>query len=237
MNVDVYPTDADAVDAAAALVSEHLRAAATGGRATAGVGGGRAGRAPLVALAGRGDLPWARIDWFLTDERCASANDPLATAKIARDSLFGPRGVQAARIHGPALDADTPDAIAAVYGAALETALGPSLALDVVLVAIGGDGALGALVPGTSALDATTPVAVVAGEPARVTITPALLARAGRVVVTAVGAETATAVRAALRDGTGPGALVAPSDRVTWIIDRAAAGELLRDATPMSERA
>ena len=112
MNVDVYPTDADAVDAAAALVAECLRAAANGGRATAALGGGRPGRAPLVALAGRGDLPWARVDWFLTDERCAPATDALATARIARDSLFGPRGVQAARIHGPAPGGGAPDAIA-----------------------------------------------------------------------------------------------------------------------------
>jgi hypothetical protein len=56
------------------------------------------------------------------------------------------------------------------------------------------------------------------------------------VIVTAVGAGTAAAVRAALRDGTGPGALVPPSSRVTWIMDRAAADALLRDAMPAPDQ-
>jgi 6-phosphogluconolactonase len=235
MRVDVHPTDADAVDAAAALVAEHLSEAAAGGRATAAVGGGRSGRAPMVALAGRGDLPWPRVEWFLTDERCGPADDPLGHARIARDSLFAPRGVQASRIHAPSVAAGSPEAIASAYADALATALGPALALDVVLLAIGGDGALGAIAPGSQALAATAPVAVVgssgAGEPARVTMTPALLARARRLVVTAVGPGTAVAVRAALRDSLGPAACVLPSERVTWILDRAAATELLRDAT------
>jgi Flp pilus assembly protein CpaB len=48
-----------------------------------------------------------------------------------------------------------------------------------------------------------------------------------------VGPETARAVAAALRDRRGAAACVLPSDRVTWVVDRDAAGELMKDATPV----
>jgi 6-phosphogluconolactonase len=232
MQIEVYPTDAEAADAAAALVAERLRSAARGGRAVAGVSGGRTSRATLVALAARGDLPWAAVEWCLADERCDDAADPLAHAKVVRDSLFGPRGVAAARIHAPLVDGGDAGAVAARYVEVLARVLGPDGVLDVVVLGIGADGALGALAPGTPALDAPTTVAVVrVGDPPRVAMTPAILTRARNVVVTAVGPETAPAVAAALRDGRGPAACLLPSERVTWVVDRDAAGVLLKDAT------
>jgi 6-phosphogluconolactonase len=235
MQIEVYPTDAEAMDAASALVAERVRAGATAGRATVALGGSRSGRALMVALAARGDLPWGAVEWFLADERCGDAGDPLGHAKVARDSLFGPRGVAAARVHVPALDGAGPDAVAARYADALRAALGPAGAFDLVVLGLGSDGALGSLTPASAALDATAWVGTVAPadphEPVRVSITPALIARARHVMVTAVGPETAPAVRAALRDGAGPAARALPSERVGWIVDRDAAGELLKDAT------
>jgi 6-phosphogluconolactonase/glucosamine-6-phosphate isomerase/deaminase len=78
----------------------------------------------------------------------------------------------------------------------------------------------------------------VTAEPrvARVTITPAVLAAARHVVVTAVGAERAVAVASALREIVDvrrrPAQLVLPSATTTWVVDRAAATELLRGARP-----
>ncbi|HXJ34151.1 MAG TPA: 6-phosphogluconolactonase [Candidatus Eisenbacteria bacterium] len=236
MQIEVYPTDADALDAAAALAAEHVRAAAGDGRAVVALGSGRAGRGLMVALAGRGDLPWSRVEWCLADERCASAQDPLGHAKIARDSLFVPRGVAAAKIHAPSIEGDSPEEIAARYAEALRAVAGDAVAFDLVLLAIGADGSLGALASDAAALTATTPVAVVAGDPALVSLTPVTLARAGRAIVTAVGPQTAGAVARALRDGAGPAALLRPSDRVTWVVDRDAAGELLKDARPADAR-
>ena len=67
------------------------------------------------------------------------------------------------------------------------------------------------------------------------TITPALIDRARRVVVTALGPDTAAAVAAALREGRGPAARVLPSERVTWVVDRAAADRLLADAKQVDD--
>jgi 6-phosphogluconolactonase/glucosamine-6-phosphate isomerase/deaminase len=236
VQIEVYPTDADAADAAATLIAEHARTAVARGRATVALGAGRSGRATMVALAGRGDLPWAAVDWFLADERLGPPGDRLAHATVAHDSLFGPRGVAPTRVHAPRIEPDG-ERVAAAYAALLGERLGADAALDVVVLGIGSDGALGALGPGCAALDAAGWAAAVpsaiAGEPARVSITPALLARARHVIVTAAGPDTAAAVASALRDGHGPAARVLPSARVTWVVDRAAASVLLADASPV----
>jgi len=187
----------------------------------------------MVALAARADLPWSRVDWYLADERCGAPDDPLAHAQVARASLFTPRGIVASSIHVPALDAGDPDEIARRYADTI-AAVG---AFDLVLLGISGDGALGQLVAGSAALDGAASVAVVrsAGEPPRIALTPVAFARAKYAIVTAVGPETARAVAAALRNGSGAPARLLPSERVTWVVDRAAAAELLADARPVDE--
>jgi 6-phosphogluconolactonase len=235
MQIEVYPSDADAIEAAAAIVAERLREAALArGRARAALGGGRPGRATMVALAARGDVPWGRVDWFLADERCTDAADPLAHAKVAQQSLFAPRGVAPTDVRAPRPDGAAPEDVAARYGGELVAVLGPAAVLDVVVLAVGADGALGALAPASAALGSPALVAVVgptaSDDASRVTLTAACIARARHVVVTAVGPDVAAAVRAALREGTGPAATTPPSERVAWIVDRDAAGELLKDA-------
>src|SRR5947199_9205438 len=95
MTLEVYPSDAEAFDAAAALAAAHLRSA--GARATIALAGGRSGRGVMVALAARGDLPWERVEWFWGGERCVPADDGRGNLRLARDSLPLPRGVAAAR--------------------------------------------------------------------------------------------------------------------------------------------
>src|SRR5207247_2170367 len=99
MTLEVYASDAEAFEAAAALAAEHLRS--EGARATVALAGGRSGRGVMVALAARGDLPWERVEWFWGDERCVPADDGRSNLRLARDSLLVPRGVAAGRIHPP----------------------------------------------------------------------------------------------------------------------------------------
>jgi 6-phosphogluconolactonase len=238
MKVDVYPTDADAFEAAAGLVAERLRAAAgTAGRVTVALSGGRSGRGVMVALAARGDVPWERVEWFWSDERCVPADDAHSNVRVARDSLFVPRGVANQRIHPPPVALGDPARIAAEYAAAVPAAF------DVVLLGVGSDAHVASLMPGARALHATEPVAAVDAaevgtEPhvARITITPPVVRAARFVVVTVTGDVKARAVAAALRDPVDteryPAQLVRPGERVAWVVDRPAAGELLRDAQP-----
>jgi len=235
LELQVYPTDAEAFDAAAALAAEHLRAAGTGSRAVA-LSGGRGGRAVMVALAARGDVPWDRIEWYWGDERVVAPDDPRSNVRLARESLLVPRGIAAARIHPPPLELGDAAAIAAAYAGTLA-----GLVFDLVFLGVGTNGHIASLMPGCAALGATAPVAPVPVEEvsedpfvARVTITPPVLAAARRVIVATVGENKAARVAAAMRDPFDPrrvpAELVRPSERVTWVVDRAAAGDLLRDA-------
>jgi 6-phosphogluconolactonase len=241
VRLDVYPTDAEAFEGAAAQIADVLREAPPARPLRIALSGGRGGRGVMVALAARGDLPWDRCEWFLADERCVPADDPRSNARLARESLFEPRGIPAARIHMPPVEAGDPERIAGAYGETVATATGGRF--DLILLGMGPDGHIASLPPGARALHATTPCATVAPdemntEPhvARVTLTPPLLSGAAHVILTITGDDKAKAVAAALRDPVDPtrvpAALVRPSDRVAWIVDRAAAAELLRDAKP-----
>src|SRR5436309_15936398 len=120
MTLEVYPTDAEAFEATAALAAERLGGA--GLHPTVALGGGRSGRGVMVALAARGDLPWERVEWFWGDERCVPADDGRSNLRLARDSLLVPRGVAAARVHPPPVALGDPVRIAAAYAATLAAA-------------------------------------------------------------------------------------------------------------------
>jgi len=224
MRLDVYPTDAEAFEAAAILAADHLRNLPADRPPAVALSGGRAGRGVMVALAARSDLPWARIDWWLAEEAAVSVDDARSTMRVARDSLFVPRGIAPARVH------------------ALDEASAPP-ALDLVLLGIGPDGRIAGLVPGCRALSATGPVARVAADEypetdavGGLTLTPAALRAARWVIVVGAGDALAHAIAAALREPVDPRRLPAqllrPAESVRWIVDRAAAAELLREARP-----
>jgi len=243
MTLEVYPTDAEAFEAAAALAATRLAEGKY--RCSVALSGGRGGRAVMVALAGRDDVPWDRIDWFWGDERCVPPDDPQSNVRLARESLLAPRAIDPARIHAPALDLVDPERIAADYAATLTRVVGARPVFDLVFLGVGTNGHIASLMPGCAALGATAPVAAVrveevSEEPivARVTLTPPVLAAARHVIVGVTGDKKAAPVAAALRapddPGRVPAQLVRPSDRITWFVDRAAAADLLRDARPAS---
>ena len=247
IHVDVYPTDAEAFEAAAALAATHL--GTSGARPTVALAGGRGGRGVMVALAARSDVPWARVEWFWGDERCVPADDPRSNLRLARDSLFIPRGVAAAAIHPAPVEFGDPERIASAYAQTLATGLsaGPPPVFDLILLGVGTNGHTASLMPGSRALTATAAVAAVALEEVsedprvpRITITPPLLAAARHVIVTVTGAAKAKVVARVLAGTLDPAhvpaQLVRPDARVTWVIDRAAAADLLRDAQPAPDQ-
>jgi 6-phosphogluconolactonase len=239
MRLEVYPSDAETFEASAELAARQLRETAGAGRVHVALPGGRDGRAVMTALAARSEVPWERIEWFWADERCVPPTDPASNVGAARRSLLEPRGIPATHVHPPPIELGDPALIASAYAATV----GAVPAFDLVLLVLGTDGHVAALAPGSAALGASVTVAPVSAtelgeEPrvARITVTPPVLHAARRVIVTAVGAACAGALAAAVREPAPierlPARLVRPSTRVTWIIDRAAARELLRDARP-----
>jgi 6-phosphogluconolactonase len=245
MQLEVYQTDAEAYEAAAALAASRLVAAAAAGRASIALPGGRGGRALMLALAGRGEISWDRIDVYFTDECCLPEDDARRTLAVARQSLLSPRGIAADRVHPMVADGRDATTSATAYGALLRGALGVPPVLDLVALDLGADGGVAAVAPGSAAARSTEPVAAVdaaelGAEPrvARVTLTLVTLRAARHAIVTATGAGRAAAVAAALREPADverrPAQALLPSESVSWFVDRAAADLLLRDARPVA---
>jgi len=243
MQLEVYQTDAEVYEAAAALAAERLTAAAAAGRATVALPGGRGGRALMLALAARSDVPWQRLQVFFTDECCVADGDARRTLHVARESLLGPRGVPAGRVHAIPVDGGDPARAAAAYAEVLARELGVPPVLDLVLLDLGAGGEIAALMPGSDAARSESTVAAVeasrvTADPrvARVTLGAGTLRGARHVIVTAAGSERAGALTAALREPADPfrrpAQAVLPSATVSWLVDRAAAERLLRDAHP-----
>ena len=71
-------------------------------------------------------------------------------------------------------------------------------------------------------------------------MTPGVLQAARQVIVTVTGAAKATVVARVLAGPLDPervpAQLVRPAERVAWVMDRAAAAELLRDARPAPDQ-
>src|SRR5262245_49315297 len=85
MQREGYQTDAEAYEAAAALAATRLVSAAASGRATLAVPGGRAGRALMLALATRGEIPWTRVHVFFTDDCRLPDGDARRTLRVAQE--------------------------------------------------------------------------------------------------------------------------------------------------------
>src|SRR5215470_6319690 len=99
LQLDVYPSETEAFETTAERATLALREGrAARGRAHAALAGGRGGRGVMAALTGSGDLPWNDVVWWLGDERCVPSTDPRSNQRLARETLFIPRGIPADRI-------------------------------------------------------------------------------------------------------------------------------------------
>lgn len=223
MRIDVYETEGEALAAAADLVERLL---ADGGAAPAvALPGGRGGRPIMLALASRKRIPWKRARFAVVSERRTPSEEAPTNRRLLRDHFLAPHGV-------PAIEVDERDP-ARGWEQEVRRVAGDTLAFDLLVLELGPGGEIGAL-DGSHGTGEAEPLAIVRTADA-VGLGPAALERARRVVVVATGAERSDAVAAALRPAAGracPARWVLPSERVAWVVDRAAAGALLRDAAP-----
>jgi 6-phosphogluconolactonase len=174
-------------------------AAATKERPAVALCGGRSPEAAYRLLSER-DLPWERVDLYLTDERCVPPTDPQANAALIRNVLCQGRAA-AATLHEVAGELG-PQQAASRYEALLRERLtGP---IDVVLLGIGEDGHIASLFPGHPALRAEPDRLVVGVEdapkppPQRVSLTLETLRGAKLAILIATGTAKAAALAGAL---------------------------------------
>jgi 6-phosphogluconolactonase len=187
--------------------------------------GGETARRCYQRLAEDADqqIDWWGVDVYWGDERCVPLDDEASNYRLGREALLERVG---------AVNANYP--MRCEEGAdPYQLRLGELGRLDLVHLGLGADGHTASLFPGSAALDADPGRLVVMNDDPsgrnphpRMTLTFAGIARARLALVTVSGASKREALaRVATADPDCPGTHIR-ADRVVWIADEAAAGDL-----------
>ncbi|HET7720922.1 MAG TPA: 6-phosphogluconolactonase, partial [Acidimicrobiales bacterium] len=168
-------------------------------------------------------IDWWKVDVYWGDERCVPLDHESSNYRLGREALLERVG---------AVNANYP--MRCEEGAdPYQLRLGELGRLDLVHLGLGADGHTASLFPGSAALDADPGRLVVMNEDPsgrnphpRMTLTFAGIARARLALVTVSGEGKRDALaRVAADDPHCPGTHIR-ADRVVWIADEAAAGDL-----------
>ncbi len=253
--------DALADAAAVALIERIVDAVGRRGRADVALTGGSTPGAlyeRLVEARHRDRLDWPRVHLWWGDDRYVPRADPRSNVVLADETLLVPGGIPipAENIHPFPTDAAIRDGLGPSWCAtAYATEVAGALprtdgwpVFDVVLVGIGPDGHLLSVFPGSPALTSDRlGLAIPAPshlEPhvERVTLNPAIVVKAGWVLVLATGARKAGVIAALLegpRDPVALPAVLARRSSATWLLDEDAGsriGRTVRRPDPAADR-
>ncbi|MCB1247848.1 MAG: 6-phosphogluconolactonase [Acidimicrobiales bacterium] len=215
------------VDDVAAEFSERVieaylsRPSSTFSLALSGGSTARACYEHLAASAGT-QIDWWNVDLYWGDERCVPLDDPDSNYRLARESLLDRVG--AANATYPMRCDEGPDPY--------QLRLSELGRIDLVHLGLGPDGHTASLFPESAALEADPGRLVTSNtDPLghnphpRMTLTFTGIARAHLVLVTVSGEAKREALQRVFGDGDVPAARVT-ADRVVFLADRAAAGDL-----------
>jgi len=230
--------------ALAATAAEHLlaRTAANSGRIAICLTGGSSPKQLYQLLATepyRSRIPWPRVHWFIGDERCVPASDPLNNMAMAR-AAFLDQCAPAANIHPiPTATADPtdPDRSAALYEQELQAFYGSNTLdgarplFDLVLMGVGPDGHTASLFPGFPAVEETArwvvgvPRANVEPFVPRVSLTLPTLASC-HLMLFEIAGKSKRAILTRLFAGENlPANRARSSGKTVWLVDREALPE------------
>lgn len=228
----IFP-DKDALARGAADFVE-ARVAENAGRVALCMTGGSTPEGMYKILAAR-HLPWERVHIFWGDERFVPAGDPLSNARMTCRALIDHVPIPSAHVHKIPTATSGPDESAAAYEAELKRFYGaetldPAKPLfDVVLNGMGDDGHTASLFPGAPSLDERSKW-VVAAEPGmdprvpRVTLTFPVLESCQSSVFLVAGAAKKDTLKKVLAGMDFPAARLKPCGTLSWLVDKAAAG-------------
>jgi 6-phosphogluconolactonase len=188
----------------------------------------------------RGQIPWARVHWFIGDERFVPASHSLNNMLMARRTFLN-RWAPLVNIHPMATGAADPDEAAHHYETELKSfygagSLDPARPLfDVVLMGVGPDGHTASLFPGYPALAETerwvvgVPEAHVEPFVPRVTLTLPALGSCREMLFEVSGADKRAILTRVLAGEDLPAGRAVSVGETTWLVDRAALPENFRE--------
>ncbi len=221
----VYDDPEQLADAAAELILVQLRARR--GRILLARGGAARRAYQLVAQrASPGDYKGAHL--FFADERMVPAGHAESNYGMVKRAWLDAARFPPERVHRIRGEIEAERA-ARLAEEDLRIVTGEPATLDLALLALGGDGHVASLYPGSDELDDTDRLYLPARNATRVTATRTLLGGCKLLVFLAAGADRAQSLRSALCDPPGavPASLVATQRQPPlWLVDRAAASLL-----------
>lgn len=222
-------------------------AVAARGRAFVALSGGSTPKQMGALLAKepyRSRIPWEQVEIFWGDERCVPLASTDSNAGEAMRGYLDHVGIPRENVHPWLTNPKASRLAAAEYAAAMRAAFGQETGVprfDLVLLGMGDDGHTASLFPHTAALNETTDLAAANFVPKldadRLTLTRPVLNAGRQIVFLAGGPGKADMLEQVLQGPvdieTRPSQSIAPSEpdgTLTWIVDRAAATRLHREA-------
>ena len=228
------------VRAAEEIVHVSGEAICTHGQFTLGLTGGNTPADVYTLIATRFHLSvdWNAVHLFWGDERCVPPDDPASNYGMADRTMLSKLNLDPSQIHRMRGE-DDPELAAREYDKELEQFFslgrGEVPHFDLILLGLGDNVHIASLFPGSAALHEQQRLAVAvevdAAQRKRITLTPPVLNKAGRVMFIVSGSNKAEAVKAALEGTRDPDkypAQIIDSNpgEVIWLLDRAAASKL-----------
>ena len=243
MSIQIYP-DSDTLshEAARYIVQLANEAIAASGRFTIALSGGSTPK-KLYGLLGSapysGQIDWAFVDIFWSDERCVPPDDPESNFHMAQQVLLSHIPIPANQVHR--MPADQPDHNAASYAYTqeMQRSFGTDgvPVFDLIQLGMGPEGHTASLFPHQPSLHeqqrVVMPVTVPKPPPPRLTFTPRILNAASHILFLVTGEEKQDAVQAVLEGNYNPeeypAQIVRPEKgEVTWMLDTQAAAKLTK---------
>ena len=183
--------------------------------------------------------PWDNIQLFWVDERIVDADSPWSNYKLAADTFLAKVPIPQENIHRIPTEHGDFEAAARRYEETIRKVfdLEPERLpeFDLIVLGVGGDGHTGSLFPGSYAAfdteDLACAVYVLDDDPNRITLTPPVLSAASHLIVLVSGEEKAAILKKILTSEPDEvrypiHALWPVLDKITWLVDAAAAQSL-----------
>jgi 6-phosphogluconolactonase len=230
-------SEAVSVEVTERFACAAVKSVARHGRFCAAIPGGSSPRR-VFELLSSGEyshlIPWDRTHIFFTDERCVPPDHTDSNYRQANELLLSKVSIPQGNVHR-FMSEELPDVAAEEYEIELRMAFGDIPALDFVILGMGADTHTASLFPNSPALAVEDRLAVANYveklDAFRLTLTFPMLNSSAEVIVMAMEAEKASAVREALLGEHNP--ILHPIQgikpaygRLLWVIDSAAAAEL-----------